>query len=389
MTILRLFKNYKIYPDEVCPCGSGKAYSACCEKRNDKPATSTRKPIEVQISEKMRKAMIKCCLYPDKTRCVKHIKEAHALQNNKIISKLAADGHVYMLNSKKPPLVIPIENEDPEIITLIDRVGVNHATTATCFCDVHDDEVFAPIEKNAQPFDKNNTEHRFLYSYKAFIFEYYKELVLTKVYTNNFRERPSLLRDPIVIRQYRETILKMKEMDEMKKRFDTALITGDFDILSTQVLEIPEEIQFANFSCIAIDYDLNGKRIKHTKNKMTNRLFITAFPEDQKSFIIIGYLKKDERIYGKFTRQLIKKDIWLVKYFFTLMLPLYSENIVLSPQLWERWDEQCKMAFTFYANRTGRQFEIYKMTLKFAMQNLKSEFMTIENASKCKINLFP
>ena len=36
--------------------------------------------------------------------------------------------------------VIPIENEEPEIITLMDKIGVNHATTATCFCDVHDDE---------------------------------------------------------------------------------------------------------------------------------------------------------------------------------------------------------------------------------------------------------
>ncbi len=33
----------------------------------------------------------------------------------------------------------------------MDKVGVNHATTATCFCDVHDDEVFAPIEKGGAP----------------------------------------------------------------------------------------------------------------------------------------------------------------------------------------------------------------------------------------------
>lgn len=387
--MLRLFKNYKIYPDENCPCGSGKPYSLCCEQRQDRPAKKSQKPIEVQVSERMRKALVKCCLYPDKTRCVKHIKEAHALQNNKIISKLATDGHVYMLNSKKQPLVIPIENEEPEIIIPMDRVGVSHATTATCFCDVHDDEVFAPIEKGAQPFDKENAEHRFLYAYKAFIFEYYKELVLTKIYSDNFRERPSLLKEPIVVRQYRSAVQKMEEMDSIKKQFDAALIAHNFDILSTQVLELPEEIQFANFSCVAVDYDLNGKKIKHTKDKMMNRLFITAFPEEQKSFIIMSYLKKDEQIYGDLASQIVKKDLWLVKYFFTLMLPLYSENIVLSPRLWEHWDEECQMAFTFYANRTGKQFEIYKMALKFAMQNLKNKSMTIENAKQCKINLFP
>lgn len=388
MKALRLFINYKIYPDEKCPCESGKLYSDCCQHRNDKPTPKSKKPIEVQVSEKMHKALIKCCLYPDKTRCVKHIKEAHALQNNKIISQLAVDGHVYMLNPKKPPMIIPIEGEEPEIITLIDRVGVNHATTSTCFCDIHDDEVFAPIEKNAQPFDKKSKEHKFLYAYKAFIFEYYKQLVLNKVFVNNFKECPSLLREPVVVRNFREMALKTKEMDELKRRFDTALISRNFDVLSTQVLEIPGAIEFANFSCIALDYDLNGKRIRNTKSKMMNRLFITVFPEEQKSFVIMSYFKKDEKIYGDFVRQLVNKDLWLVKYYLTLTLPLYSENIVLSPRLWEQWNDECQMAFTFYANRAGRQFEIYKMTLKFAMQNLRSKFMTAESAQQCKINLF-
>ncbi len=58
----------------------------------------------------------------------------------------------------------------------MDKVGVNHATTATCFCDVHDDEVFAPIEKRGGTiFDKESEEHKYIYAYKAFIFEYYKK----------------------------------------------------------------------------------------------------------------------------------------------------------------------------------------------------------------------
>ena len=135
----------------------------------------------------------KCCLHPDKSRCVKHIKEAHALQNNKIISLLSENGHVYMLNDKKPPLIIPTEKGEIETLTLLDKVGVNRATTATCFCDIHDDEVFAAIEKGAPAFDKGNDEHKFLYAYKAFIFEYYKKLVEQKAFQRMIKAKPSAL----------------------------------------------------------------------------------------------------------------------------------------------------------------------------------------------------
>lgn len=90
----------------------------------------------------------------------------NGLVHNKIISQLAEQGHVYILNMQKAPQIIPIENEEPEILTLIDKIGVNHATTATCFCDVHDDEVFAPIEKGAPAFEPNNDEHRYIYALK-------------------------------------------------------------------------------------------------------------------------------------------------------------------------------------------------------------------------------
>lgn len=385
---MHLFKSSRIYDDELCPCESGKLYKYCCKERIDKPVPPNKKPLEVQAMEKLRKALIKCCLHPDKNKCVKHIKEAHALQNNKIISRLAVDGHVYMLNTKKPPLIIPIEHEEPEIIKLIDKVGVNHATTSTCFCDIHDDEVFAPIEKNAQPFDKNNEEHKFLYAYKAFIFEYYKELVLENVFRQNIKEKPSMLKSADFIRQYRNLLLKRKEMDQTKDFFDTALITHNYNGLKTCVVEIPEEIDFANFACIGFSYDLEGHKIKNIKNNIMDRVFLTIFPEENKSYIIMSYMGKDEKTYGNLAEQLTYKNVNLIKYFITLVLPLYSENIVLSPRLWEKWDEETQMAFTFYSNRSGPQFEVYNLAVKFGMQNIKNKKMNLSNGKRCKIDLF-
>ena len=385
---MRLLKNFKIYNDEPCPCGSEQSFVECCKNRKDKPIANRKKPPEVQIMEQMRKSLFKCCLYPDKERCVKHIKEAHALQNNKIISQLAVDGHIYMLNSKKPPMIIPIENEDPEVLVLIDRVGVNHATTSTCFCDVHDDEVFAPIEKGAPAFDKNNEEHKYLYAYKAFIFEYYKELVLERIFRKSIQEQPSLLKYSDYVRNYRNSALKRIEMDVVKCFFDKGLLSHDYSGLATCIIELSEQINFANFACVGLDYDLDGGKIRNIKKNVMNRVFLTVFPEENRSFILMSYLKKDENIYGRLAKQLKTKNINLVKYFFTLILPLYSENIILSPRLWERWDEKSQMAFTFYANRSGKQFAVFNQAVKFGLQNIRNKKTDLSNGNRGLIDLF-
>lgn len=111
-------KHYRIFDEEPCPCGSGMKYSLCCKKREDSFQRDNKRPVEVQAAETLKKSQYKCCLHPDKSRCVKHIKEAHALQNNKIISLLSENGHVYMLNDKKPPLIIPTEKGEIETLTL-------------------------------------------------------------------------------------------------------------------------------------------------------------------------------------------------------------------------------------------------------------------------------
>lgn len=384
----KFFKNFKIYDKEPCPCGSEKEYVNCCKNRKDKPTKKSKKPLNVQIMEQFRKSQIKCCLYPDKTRCHKHIKEAHALQNSKIISLLAEEGHVYILNPNKAPEIIPIENEEPEVLVKIDRVGVNHATTATCFCDVHDDEVFAPIEKCSPDFNKDSDEHKYIYAYKTFIFEYYRKLVEQKIFRKNLTDKPSLLKSFEYVQQYRAITTTLKEMDEVKNFFDKGILNNNYSGLETCVIELQESINFADYACLALDFDMNGKKIKNSKNGFISRLFITIFPEETKSYIILSCLKSDYKIYKRFFEQLKNTNTDKVKYFLNLILPLYSENIVISPRLWEQWSDNQQLAYTFYANRQGKQFLIYRQILKWGMRNLKNKEQDFGDGNRGIIDLF-
>lgn len=117
-------------------------------------------------------------------------------------------------------------------------------------------------------------------------------------------------------------------------------------------------------------------------------VFLTIFPEKNNSYILISCLDKHKTTYDKLFKQLDSYSIDLIKYYFTLLLPLYSENIVLSPTLWESWSEEIQMAFTFYCNRQGKQFEIYDECVKFGLRNLKRRNINLETVSRGKIDLF-
>lgn len=48
-----------------------------------------------------------------------------------------------------------------------------------------------------------------------------------------------------------------------------------------------------------------------------------------------------------------------IKFYMSMVLPLYSENMVLRPKLRDSWDDEVRMAYTFYVNLTGHDAFVY------------------------------
>ena len=113
---------------------------------------------------------------------------------------------------------------------------------------------------------------------------------------------------------------------------------------------------------------MNGRRIKHTKKGVMHRIAITAFPEDTKSYILLSCLSTEKHIYAKFFEQINNAPLEKSKYYFSMILPLFSENMVLSPVLWNKWDDEIKMAFTFYANLNGQTFKRYSIAIGMGLR---------------------
>lgn len=372
-----------IHDDELCPCGSGKMFSNCCKNKPDSGPTKSPKPTEVLLMERMRKSLRKrrLCLHPDQTRCQGDIKEAHALQNHKIISLLASsDNHVMMQDHTKQPIVFDDDPLNPVVIIPFSKVSGNKATTQSCFCDLHDTELFKPIEAGTPDFDPNNEKMKFVYAYKAFIFEYAKQLHLMCLLKEIFAERPQVFSLPERVKEYRIQCMRMEEFEPVKKHFDSEIMLGTHNGIETCVVKIPYQIGFANYAYIAPDFDLNGERIGTIDDtgKM-HRLAITVLPESSQSYILLSCLCSEEKIYHDFFEQIQVSEISKVLYYFNLLLPLFSENLVISEKLWNSHSEKGQLGLVHMANLVGtHQFNLSQtigMALRNVAKNKKMDYL--------------
>ena len=152
----------KLGRNEECWCGSGKKFKRCHLGRE------TQNPLGKQESlKRFHRAFEKGhCLHPAARTesCSDRLIRAHTIQRNGALSKIARKGHVYNIlkhgkffdGGRFAPTGEP------------HRVGIREASTFAGFCERHDDELFAPIEK--EPF-AGTVRQVALLGYRALCYE--------------------------------------------------------------------------------------------------------------------------------------------------------------------------------------------------------------------------
>ncbi|MFD2216474.1 hypothetical protein [Metabacillus endolithicus] len=179
----------------------------------------------------------------------------------------------------------------------------------------------------------------------------------------------------------------MKEFEPIKALFDNQILAGKHGGIETCIIKLPEQIKFANYAYIAPDYDLDGRRIKHTIKGVMHRVAITVFPEETQSYILLSCLESEKAIYKTLFNQLQNSSVDKIKFYFSMILPLYSENMVLSPNIWNNWDEETRKAYTYYANLQGNDAFIYSKTIGMLLRNA-AKSTTFDYSNRSKIDLF-
>lgn len=364
-----MFNKFRIADKELCPCNSGKQYKDCCKIKAAKTFHNNNEALHF-TGQLMKKSKSRFCLYEGCTQKGKNIIKAHALQENRILKKLAVNGNVKMQDFTQDPTILEIKPGKPEPFYFLTDVSIKTATTAICFCKTHDDALFAKIEKSQYDLQTLDDEQLFLFAYKTFSFELYTEMTAQKFNRLMFSNVPQTAKNPLVVWQYRTQNEKLQDLQYYKNFFNSSIEKRDFSGLETIVLEIPFQIQFSNYMAVSPPFDIKGNKLKamDRKNKRLKFVFFTLFPVDNKSYILVSALKEDMKYFSSYFEQLKSSPLPLIQYYLNVFIPLYSQNLILSPQLWDKWDEKAQFGVQ-YAVADPHSSNLL-LALKFYLKNI-------------------
>lgn len=256
MRLLKMSKS-KLGRNAPCPCGSGKKYKNCCL---DKEAALMRKMNAFLDDCSMipKQARIKQCIHPNKNKCSGNIIKAHAIQNNRVLSKLAVNGMVQTMDGVSNLMFQDAQSKGRKI-----------ATTFTGFCAYHDKSLFQDIED--REFEAN-PKQIFSYTYRTFAWHYHKkieqfkrtELTKEMAYKHNVQGISNA-------NNYFNRLIDSEKMgifeNKMKlERFNQCLLNEEYGTVKSCIWEIPYEIQFAVSTMLEIEHDITGKQMNDLKS---------------------------------------------------------------------------------------------------------------------------
>lgn len=322
-----------------CPCGSKKKYKFCCRNVvneivkpwNDIHFTNL-------INQHINKSQLKQCLHPlSPKECSKGIIRAHSIHNKGVLSNISENNHVLM---KK----IIIYGGQP--IVELKEIGVNNATIFLGFCNYHDTTAFKSIETQEY---ENSPEQNFYYAYRAFCFETHKKQEEINGLKNLVGKFPQILNKPHIIQRYKYIKYNQFDIIENNKFFKDGILSQDYSTIYTDVYEYSIPSQVAVTCGFYLLSDLNGNPINthlssHTPQmKRAKFLFLTFFPQGDKSYVLLSCLREDFKEYESLLTQIKTLDKTQRAKFFSRIAILKSQNIVLKPTYWKRLDNKSQV----------------------------------------------
>lgn len=318
----------KIGRNDPCWCGSGRKYKKCHLGRANEPKLPSA-ALQHMIQQEFG---VKECLHPlaSPTTCGKVI-AAHTIQRAGAIRSLAdATNHVRTF--------YPLRLDD-EGMPILHKRGVHRASTFAGFCERHDGETFAAIER--MPFI-GTAEQCFLIAYRALCHELYQKAA-------SLRSQP-VLRDfgdkgePVDEqrrRQHRFAVIHagvqhgLQDAHNKKFLMDQHLLSGDFTDWRRFIIRFKGDICVASTGAPTPTYDLVGKELQvlHDPNIAIQHLFYGVVPIQDGGAVVFSWLSVD-RACSRFISSLEKLPKKLLPSILIQFMFAHVENTFFSEAWW-------------------------------------------------------
>ena len=244
--------------NDQCWCGSGKKFKRCHLNRETQVRPGKQETLQrfYGVYEKGH------CAHPEASpqTCSPKIISAHTIQRNGGLGIIAKNGHVYSILRHRSMF----EQSTWETNGKANKVGIKAASTFRGFCSKHDNELFAPIEK--EPF-RGTTEQMALLGYRAVCYELLMKEALLSV--------DDILKDmdkgqPLPIQQvhqealsYRDSgaIEAIKELGSLKRRYEKMLLSKNYTKLAHYVVLFTRIPEVMCSGVVQATHDFRGSKI--------------------------------------------------------------------------------------------------------------------------------
>lgn len=351
----------KVGRNDPCPCGSGRKYKFCCLNNEE----ILEQKLSIFLSDyniASKAARIKQCIHPNKGECRDGIVKAHAIQNNRILSRLSVNGMVWTVDGVSNLFFQGAQSKGRKV-----------ATTFTGFCAYHDKILFQPIEDREF---EGTPQQVFLYTYRTFAWHYHKKLegvnrstIAKRLAIENKLPGINNKSSDLTIFEKNLNLCAIENEDKYRK-FNQFILKDEFDQICFSIWEIPYEIDIAVSSMLEIEHDISGNVMNNLKSpKPLKSIYLNIFPNKEKSYCIWSWLIEDY-IYDDYVKQFMNLSILDRCNYLNNNLPRWTDSIIISPRLWDEWGKDIQQALISHAN-----FEILYRQMEFEEQKYYYEYM--------------
>lgn len=317
--------------NDLCWCGSGQKYKHCHWNRDrQNPPTLQEQSKTIRASYKK-----KYCLHPDAGPSCGNIIDAHTIQRNGGLNKIAKDGHVYTFF--------------PEHVTLLKfgnfsarLIGIGQASTFTGFCGYHDNKTFAPIEK---VHFLSNAKTSFLLGYRAICRELFGKRAQFELSTY-FRnlDKGKNTNEQIEWQDFMDyweigVVAGMKWLEHYKSVYDTALLRNDYSKVKYYVVKLKDTPDFMCSGAFLPEYDFLGDKLQNLliPDRLHDPITFSIIATEKGGAVVFNWIG-DNKVCTKLIKSLDSLSDEQIPYAIVRLTFEYFENVFASPVWWDSLD---------------------------------------------------
>ena len=315
--------------NKPCWCGSSKKRKLC------HPNYVQKGVLDPAYSQQVRERALamRLCLHPkaSSSSCSGWKSRAHTIQE-RVLRQLARNGKVYRMSTENPDRVVT-----PTLI------GVRKASVFNGFCQKHDNELFAPLEK--EPWQASRLQVALL-GYRAISYEYVAKLSVGWMLDELLGNEVDHSTDNLVAFRH-GTGLAEKELRRIIQNYEQALLSSNVEPLSYYIVEIADTPEVICSAAAQTTHDFRGFQVDSLADTSREPSWhtISILPTDKGGAIVIAWLEDNRGLNESVTRTLDKFGDAEVVHAAIRYAFEFSENTFFKPDWWDQLDTYTQQQF--------------------------------------------